>query len=985
MKSEKEISRYLLCLFCCMVFMLSAKAQRYPFFNLDVEDGLIQSQAGAIAQDRFGHLWVGTLGGLSRYDGRQFINYTVRDGMPDNIVQALAVDKQNNLWIGSGKGLSVYNGRRFKTYVFETADNPGGNSVADVAVADNGAVWCRAGGKIYSVTQGKSKPLPVPGSGIVTAILPDGGGLWAATTGGVVYRHHNNKWDSVVFNEPRFNGAPFVTAMFKRANGTVYLCTNRGLYTIAGAAIKVVTLKGRELYDLPTINSGDETTDGSLWLGTSSGALRIKDSSLYYYRKSNGLTDNIINEVLADAEGNIWMASDGQGLFRFSGAQFTVVDESVDLPSAQVMSIMGYYGKLFLGTYDAGLYTYEQGKAYNVPLPIKPAPAIMTMRVRRNELWLGTRGAGLLRYNGSSFKSYTMPTLVSNYATSMYTDTSGRLWLGFINGAMIYEGDSFRRVKMKNAAVQDFVLIGTDSVLLATDDGIKLYHGDVVADFVTGAAPDSSSAQCFALKGNSLWIGTSDNGVIIYDLKKKTSRVINKNNGLHSDFIYNIIIDNDGNTWVGTGYGIHKIVLERDEPHISFYGKGQGIEGMESNHNAVYKMKDGSIWFGTTNGALHYHPQSGTVASQPISIVLQSVKVFGEAITDSSFFDSTDTWYNVPYHLHLPYKKNNITFTFHAISLSGTEQVQYRYRIEGLDAQWSDWSSVNTVTYSALPPGKYVLQVDCVTESGTEVQELKYPFEIVTPFHKTGWFRLIILGGCILLGVTIQYIVNRRKQNRQALLDRLRREEQAKVRLRTAEDFHDEVGNKLTRINVLTNVLQKKVGDVGPDVKRIIGQIQDNTNELYGGTRDILWSLKPTSDNLAEILFRIRDFGGDLFQDTDIDFYFRGDDDTWRKYRLPMDVSRNLIMIFKEALNNILKYAKATNVTMEIEIRDRNALRIKLTDNGIGFDLEHTQKGHGIDNMNVRAKRINGILYIDTKPGKGTITTLTFRLPQRDK
>jgi signal transduction histidine kinase len=88
-------------------------------------------------------------------------------------------------------------------------------------------------------------------------------------------------------------------------------------------------------------------------------------------------------------------------------------------------------------------------------------------------------------------------------------------------------------------------------------------------------------------------------------------------------------------------------------------------------------------------------------------------------------------------------------------------------------------------------------------------------------------------------------------------------------------------------------------------------------------------------------------------------------------------------MIFKEALNNTLKYAKATSVTVEAQIKEFDALQIKLTDNGLGFDLETVQKGHGIDNMNVRAKRINGILYIDTKPGKGTIITLTFRLPPK--
>src|SRR5690606_35267759 len=138
---------------------------------------------------------------------------------------------------------------------------------------------------------------------------------------------------------------------------------------------------------------------------------------------------------------------------------------------------------------------------------------------------------------------------------------------------------------------------------------------------------------------------------------------------------------------------------------------------------------------------------------------------------------------------------------------------------------------------------------------------------------------------------------------------------------RTAEDFHDEVGNKLTRINVLSNILKTKISNPAPDLFRIIEQIQENTAQLYSSTRDILWSLQPSNSNLYEILHRIRDVGVELFQDTDIEFSFSGADERMKRYRLPLDVSRNLIMIFKEALNNCLKYANATQVYMEVSLK----------------------------------------------------------------
>jgi signal transduction histidine kinase len=338
-------------------------------------------------------------------------------------------------------------------------------------------------------------------------------------------------------------------------------------------------------------------------------------------------------------------------------------------------------------------------------------------------------------------------------------------------------------------------------------------------------------------------------------------------------------------------------------------------------------------------------------------------------------------WYPVPYNLRLPYRKNNLTFNFHAVSLSGHDQLRYRYVMNGLDAPWSTWSPVTSVTYSALPPGKYDFVVQCMADGDTSVKELHYSFEIIAPFHKTNLFTFLVLAAFMLLGISLQYAANRRKQNRLRLLEKLRNEEQDKVRARTAEDFHDEVGNKLTRINVLTNILKTRIEKPAPELFRIIEQIQDNTAQLYSGTRDILWSLQPANGNLYEILNRIRDVGVELFQHTEIEFRFPTLDERFRQFRLPLDVSRNLTMIFKEALNNCLKYAEATSVHMDVVLKDQDTLQLKLTDNGKGFDMHSVRKGHGITNMHVRAERIKGRLYIDSNGDNGTIITLTFRLP----
>lgn len=988
MKSSRFIGR-----FCAVILIIlmacplgRVYAQRYSFQNLNIDEGLIQSQALCLTQDKIGNLWVGTMGGLSRYDGRTFTNYTVRNGLLLNMVNAVAADAKGNIWIGTQKGLAKFNGTTFTNYSLDNSIPHPVNALQDIYIIKD-TVWWRVGGNIYYLAHDKLASFTTPvAAGKVSGLLADTANMWVAE-GDTVYRRSGAKWDTLTFAMTGDQKAPVVLNIFRDAAGSVWFGTTAGLYYLADKKLKVFELNGQP-FNYTNVRSICQDRTGALWLATGSGVVKVSGNILQVYNKKNGLCDNVFYDVMTDHEGNVWMSSDGQGIYRFSGTLFTVLDESMGLPSAQIMAIASNKrDSLFLGTYESGLFVFNNGKITPRYIPAKNTPAITSLCYTHDQrLWVATRENGLFEYDHETFRQYTAPQhgFPTNFVTRLYEDPEQRLWIGFSFGVLVRERDTFRTIPVKSSVhVVSFLSIGMDSVLMATEkDGLFLYNAGVVSPFTTKTIADTSQINCFIRKGNDLWLGSSDNGAIRFNMATGQAQVINKANGLRSDFIYNIIDDSAGNIWVGTGFGIHKISFNKsNNPQVTFYGKAQGVAGMESNINAVLKLGDGSIWFGTTNGAVHYQPHSIVVSAAPASIVMQSVKLVGESSIDKSYYSSLDPWYGVPQGLELPFRKNNITFTFQAITMSGAEQVLYRYRMEGIDAPWSEWSTTNSVTYSALPPGKYTFHVECLGSGGAEHPELVYKFEIITPYHKTWWFRTGILVACILIGILLQSIYNKRKQRKQKLMARLRAEEQSKIRMRTAEDFHDEIGNKLTRINVLTSVLKNKV-EPNPEVLRLLNQIEENTTLLYGGTRDILWSLKPSNDNLYEILVRIQDFGSELFADTDIRFTVSGIEEKWRSYKLPMDMSRNLIMIFKEALNNALKYAKAQNVSLDVSMKRKDVLQMTLRDDGLGFDLKGVKRGNGVNNMHVRAGRLNGKIYIDSFYGKGTIISLTFRLPR---
>lgn len=550
---------------------------------------------------------------------------------------------------------------------------------------------------------------------------------------------------------------------------------------------------------------------------------------------------------------------------------------------------------------------------------------------------------------------------------------------GFLNMFEV-KNDISKKIFLNNAQVIAATSIGVDSLLIATNKGFYIYHNEIAESWKSNTKLDNITLQCMSFSNGNLFAGTTEAGIIVYNFNTKKQSVLNTKNGLSSDFIYNIIKDKTGNIWAGTGKGICKISIEKTNHFsIHIYGKDNGIIGLESNSNAAFADNNGHLWFGTTEGVSCYSPTAKPTINNPAPIILESVNLFGGKSIDSNYYSAKTGWYNVPQDLRLPYRFNNISFSFQAISLSPVDKILYRYILDGSGKNWSEWSEENTINFLALEPGNYTLNVMCKINGIIQKQtQLSYSFSIKTPFHKSIWFVISIFILAILSGVYLQYAANREKVKRLLRDEALRKEEQSRIRERTAEDFHDEVGNKLTRINVLTSVLKSKINTPNIDAERIIQQIQDNSQQLYAGTRDILWSLQPSNDNLFEILNHVRDLAVELFSETEINFNLSGNEESYKDYKMPLDKSRNFIMIWKEALNNCMKYSAARNVLFQIQAANEKQIQIRLVDDGKGFDIATSKSGNGLKNMQARAKRLDADFIIFSSENNGTQVILTL-------
>ena len=963
-----------------------SEAQRFPFFNLKVENGLVQSQVTCLNQDKFGNLWIGTLGGLSRYDGNKLKNYTVSDGLYSNNIVAIQFAPLGDLLISTGKSLQSFDGQKFVSIT--NKNNTQGVAVSNICTSPKGNIYCLQAGLLHLILLQEKKLIALDSSEYFSSIQFIDNKLIASNTNGSVVEIDERNFKHKIPFVQNPDSTLTILKIFKDSKKQFWILSNKGLFVIKNNVIEPFKVNGQTAINIPIFKAAEDN-NGHIWLASYQGAFRIRDTVINYFNQKNGLSNNIIYDALRDNEGNIWLGTDGEGVFRYSGGPFISIDEGLGLPNKQVTGIAGNGSdEIFFSSYQGKLSTYQLGSTVKtIENPELKNDIITGIQYQKNRgLWIATRSNGLFlrANNGRIEKINNKQYPQANNITSLYIDNESTLYVGLIKDMLRIEGKEIKQYSLGGLTPLCFTNVGKDSLLIATNNGIHLLRNNAVTRWNTNSILDSVVVQCMIKCKQRLFIGTAEKGIIVYNFKDKSQQTINSKNGLRSDFIYNIIKDDSNNVWAGTGMGICKISEERNKSfNIIYYGKANGIIGLESNSNASYADNSGHIWFGTTEGVSCFFSSAKPTKSKPISIILESVHLFGGIPIDKKFYTRNTGWYNTPEGLDLPYRFNSLSFSFQAITLSPVDKVLYRYILDGASKNWSEWSEENTINFSSLEPGNYTLKVMC--QINNKVQEkvlLSYSFSIKTPFHKSIWFIISTLGLAIMAGVYLQYSTNKRKLKRIAREESLRKEEQNRIRERTAEDFHDEVGNKLTRINVLTNVLKSKLNSTNNDAERIIQQIQDNSQQLYAGTRDILWSLQPSNDNLYEIINHISDLANEMFSETHISFSLFGNDESLKDYKMPLDKSRNFIMIWKEALNNCMKYAEANHVSLQVSNNTEHGIRITLTDDGKGFDKTLAQQGNGLKNMNTRAQRLNATLDIISNNGGSQII---LNLPLKNK
>lgn len=982
--------------FCLILFVfLSAYsfAQKYDFVNFTIEHGLVQSQVNNIIQDKDGMLWISTLGGISRFDGKEFYNYNFGKGLLHSFTQFVLPGYRNTIWIGSNEGIQSFDGRKFTSYKILSSGQR--NGVTQICQSADHSIYILLNDhKIYKYDDRASLFAPLRDTlEKVTAITIDSNTLYAAAFKKGIFKLEQDHWKNVIVFKQQDNMVNIRSFVHSKYSKGMYILGTTGLFWSNGDSIRTLQLPFQAL-----MLSLAESSQHELYIGTLKGAYKWDTETQVseYLGRLQGLSDNSINDIFVDREGNTWFGTNGNGIYRYHDRSFTIYDQSTGLHGNIVMALAKdpVDKTIWAGTLEGGLNKIKGGIITKVNHPESDKINCLTFS-QDGALWIGTIDNGLWKLHHGAFSqigknleqfphSFTAIEELTDH-TIWVTSNRGVLRINAANSKIDFIPE------IKNGCFSIYEL-NKDSIVVGSSNGLQIIRKDL------SAIPwDIEGTKGFVIGFIKPWkdyiiFGTSENGLIFWNKVTRRSFTCNEKNGLTSNMTFSILaLENE--IYTGTINGLNKItVLPDGHDKIKFnvtpVSSSNQKLGPECNQNSILKDADGTIWLGTTNGIYLYNPHQ-TLALAPPKIFLKTIDIFSRPLDSTIVRDTLHAWSPNPSTLILRPSQNHITFNVSGLQLSAPEKIKYQYYLIGADTTYTEASTTSTVIYPNLAPGRYTFKAKALIEAHPTIysDELNFSFLINPPFYQKNWFRFTFIATLLLIGALIQQYRMILKERQLRLVDEVRKQEQIKIQQRTSEDLHDDLGNKITRLSLLTDILQTKMNP-DDDQNKLMSQIRENIQGLYMGTKDIIWALAPNHNSLADAMHRINSFGSELFQDSSIQFRACEIDPSFKALKPPFEFSRNLIMISKEALHNILKHSEAKHASFECTYPtsthdDPGIIRIEIKDDGVGLNSRDVnQQGNGLDNLRKRIERIGGTIRFLANIPHGTRILIEAKIPQ---
>jgi ligand-binding sensor domain-containing protein/signal transduction histidine kinase len=984
----------------------------YASRTWQVDEGLPDNLVQAITQTPDGYLWVGTREGLARFDGVKFTSFEARNtpAIKNSSITALYSGADGTLWIGTdGGGLLSLKDGEFKR--FSKTDGLAGNNVRVIYQTRDGALWIGTtsglnrfkSGK-FTTYSGKQKLL----SDNVRRLCEDrNGNLWIATVKGLNRLRRDGTLDT--FAMP--NGLPndIVRGICQDKGGRIWIGSNNGLLWFNwfwGNSFYAYNTK----YGLADtfVSAICEANDGNLWVGTYGGLNRFRDGRFYNQYNNEGLPFDRINALFEDREGNLWVGSK-EGLIRLTPKRFFTYTRQQGLTHNNVMSVIqGQGGDLWIGTWGGGLNRLRDDKitSYATSHPatngLSQDLILSLCEGRDGSVWIGADfDGGLARLKDGKMTRYPAEFGLTNAGLRvMHEDAVGNLWIGASRGLCCFKDGGFRTnaltAKLADETIRDICEDHAGALWFATQNGLYRWDKGQLSHLgrETGLSDDTIIAL-YEDPDNTLWIGTGGGG--LDRLRDGRVTAYSTRQGLFSDEIFAILEDDEGCLWMSCSQGIFRVVKKEfadlDEGRIQavsslVFGRSDGMESPQCNgaaKPAAWKTRDGRLWFPTSKGLAMVNPATIFKDNFPPPVYIEAVlaerKDMLQGRSDAAdaqpwLFGHYPTFKTPPAVLRIPPGRHDLEFHYTALNLAAPEKSHFKYKLSGVDPEWVDAGTRRVTSYNNLLPGSYEFEVKACNKDGLWSDGVRLAVELRPYYWETMWFRglMIAVLVCGASGVVL-YGTRRRMQRKLALLEQQQAVERERVRI--ARDMHDQLGAGLTQIGLLGEFARRdarKSNGVGGHAEKIC----DAARELAQTLDEIVWMVNPRNDTLQKLGVYLAAYAEEFFQAAAI--RCRLDiPPVLPEFPLSAELRHNLFLVVKEALNNVVKHSRATEVWVKLSLH-HGELDIIIEDNGTGFSAEATDDSRcGLSNMETRMREIGGAFKIASRPETGT--RIRLRVP----
>jgi ligand-binding sensor domain-containing protein/two-component sensor histidine kinase len=962
------------------------------FNHLNHEGGLSNNNVFYLHKDSRGYMWLGTLNGLTRFDGTHCKVYKESNSnLRGTAIKNIVEDKAGNLWIGSDEGINFYDRRKDKfTYIpIKGTDE---YEAYPYTIDHKGMLWLHIGDQklfglyVYNPILNSIK--------LITKI--------SATNHSLLQKQE--------FKPVRtyFTAVP----------------NDIGFYKVSIENYKEV--KSEAFFDgknnLPAVNHlGDylyAENDSTIWVSQNDfGLLKFNP----FTRKYKTYFADIKSFTRIVSFKNYLFMGSNEGLYIFDKTKEKFV-QNLKYSKAKPNGTSADYAEILYIDKGDNLFISNLG----------PGLDFTNLDQKILEQWLDSETSTKLGYaqndiydikkgdNEIFVKYQTGPTMALDLNGKMkriykdrsplLVDSQKRQWFYEIDKFIYYDPKIKKETKINLDELKgsygyelQMVEITPDNFVFSCKKGLFEFNlkdkkvtafealSKINTYLIKPLYYDSQSNQIFAVTG--FWSNIivlkkiNDNWQVVKEFPSINAYAIrpsqtkgflwacsryglvhintatfektykNEKTGLPDNFVSDFVEEPNGDHWIVTSKGISH--YEAKKRNYRNFTSKDGAYSSEYDWGAAIKLEDGRVVFGGTDGLTVIKPEILTEQKYKPIVQLSNFTVNGKIVSNKGFLGETKA-------IELEPNQNSFAFNMVGIDYKAPKNIRIFYKLEGYESEWITAENPSDARYTNVPEGDYTFLVKAgFVNEYADIETKKYRIHIKTPIQRTWWFRVLAFATFCGLG----YAFYRFRINQLLRLQ--------EVRNRISTDLHDEIGATLSGIGILSAVAKQKVDSKDP-VHTLLGRINDDAQTIGNAIDDIVWSVNPKNDELGNVISRMSRNAAELFDAKNIEYKI-DTPEIIREIKLSLEQRRDLYLIYKEAVNNLLKYANCTFVTIEMKLNN-NIFTLTITDNGVGFDTKIETLRNGLRNMKNRAQKLGGRLEINSEINKGTIIRLQMAI-----